>query len=398
MNSILPFSYAAIDFIIDRNQEPIFLEANDLSDGIYVLDIINKYLIENLNLTIKNNLNESLFDKFVYFFKSNYEIFSNGKQLKETFIIYHNKYKKSVQTEELIKIKNTFISKGIQCEIFLPEELNIINNYIFDKKRNIFPQAIFRRTSKFPYFNKNQLIINDPRVRYVTANKYITYITIKEYEKNNNIEIKQPYSILSKNITEVFKAINFLKTEINSEYIVIKPNWLWGGQGIIFVENESEAKCKLKEIDKLINPKFLNYSKLFIVQDYINPFKIKDLNNKYYSFEIRAFLFNLEIIGLIGRIPKQFYETDKPERSNSISNISSGGKWLPIIIEETQEIKIKEFYNDTIINFKEPINSFALVLPLYLYNKIIEISKKIVIAISKKAKRITKSELDSIPF
>lgn len=397
MNSVLPFSYAAIDFIIDRNHEPIFLEANDLGDGIYVLDIINKYLNENLNMIIKINLNESLFDKFVNFFKTNYEIFSNGKQLEKTFIIYHNKYKQNVQTEELIKIKETFISREIQCEIFLPEELNIINNYIFDKKGNIYPQAIFRRTSKLPYFNKDQLIINDPRVRYVTANKYITYIVVKEYEKNN-IKINQPYSILSRSIAEVLKAVNFLKNEAASEYIVIKPNWLWGGQGVIFVKNEYEAESKLREIDKLINPQFTNFGKPFIVQNYITPFKIRNFDNRYYSFEIRVFLFNLEIVGLIGRMPKQYYETDKPERNNSISNISSGGRWLPIIIEEIQEFKIKEFCNDTKISFKEPINPFALVLPLYLYNKIVEISKRIVIAISEKAKKITKRELDSIPF
>jgi len=396
--SIVPFSYAAIDFIIDENLDIYFLEANDLADGLYVLETLRVYLISKFPRLVNTIFKNGLLLEFVDLFKKNYEVFSKGDRLKRVAIIYHNKYKKCVQRDELIQIKETFISEGIDCEIYLPEELSMKSGFLIDLKNSFVPQAIFRRTSKLPLFIDKQLIINDPRIRYATANKYVTYNIVKEYSKSHNVLIKQPQTVLVNDLSCALKAIEMFKKRFRSDILVIKPVWLWGGQGVVFTREVGDAKVKLKQFDKIIDPKFLNYFKPLLVQNFINSFKFQNFNNKYYIFEIRVFLFNLKIVGLIGRIPRYPFNPNKLIRHSLLCNISGGGKWLPILIDDCSNFKVKKIFDNKEIIFEEPINSQALILPHHFYVKISELSKHIVFAISEEAKKIDEEKLSSVPF
>ncbi|MHA1757089.1 MAG: ATP-grasp domain-containing protein [Promethearchaeota archaeon] len=398
-SKLIFFSYATIDFIIDENLNLYFLEANDLADGLYALETIRRYLIKNYPTLIVGFKN--IFFEFVKMFKENYKIYSNGDTLKRVAIIYHNKYRKTAQRDELIEIKKTFILNGIDCEIYLPEELYIEDGFLIDIKNLFIPQMIFRRTSKLPLNINGQLIINDPRVRYITANKYFTYNLIFKYSKKINLLINQPQTILVDNFYNIEKEIEVFIQRFKPDILVIKPVWLWGGQGVIFAKDLNDAKVKFKKYKDLINPKFINYSTPLLIQNFINSYKFLNYDNNEYIFEIRAFLFNYNVVGLIGRIPKNPFNINNLDRQSLLCNISGGGKWLPILIdtnENNENIKVKKILKDNEIIFEEPINPIALILPKSLFVKISDFSKKIALIISEKVLDIDEERLSSIPF
>ncbi len=288
-NTILKkYFLAGIDFLIDKNGDVYFIEANS-SPGLLrffereyktcrpIKDIKNTLKKADFLFIGTKNTNNDKSTK--YYIKKIKEKFGNKnckikniKNLRETTLIKC--------TEQILKLK----SKPI---IFTP----------------------FIKLKKILLENNYQNVINPYPVTNLTLNKSILY---SKLTPTKNFKIPRSYKFETK--AELKKII--INKKLKS--FVIKPNFGQKGKDIQIINN-------LREI-KNIHIK----NGLWIVQEKIEVNKIE---NKFW--DIRSFVINGKFSDCIGRISK-----------NPVVNVCLGGEIFPI--PKKIKIKIKKSSEDVI--------------------------------------------------
>lgn len=392
------FPYAAVDFIIDRRAQIWLLEVNDLPDGPYMIEKVRTALtrlkLDSRYRFLSMNPLTALVELFVRCYRQT----DADTALERLAIVYHNKYKDCTPRTELIKVAELAHQRGIDARLYLPEELAVdAEKTVVDQVTGFVPQLIFRRTSRFPPFDVRQPVMNDPRVRYTASNKFATFLAVNDYAAQAGYLIPQPDSYFAPTIHEALTLIQRLEGLESTTIFVIKPVWLWGGQGVLFMHSSRDAQ---DQIDAELSTKGIHCFKSlapFIVQPMIRSHGFRRRDEQHYAFEVRAMAYGGEIVSLIAR------RAAKPigalNREDSICNLASGGSWVPVLIGGSSSVSQAHLWDDSPeIPFEEPVDSTAICLNQAIYERLRDLTKRIVMAIEIAAAQVTRDQLSHLPF
>ncbi|MCR8432743.1 MAG: hypothetical protein QXH55_02420 [Candidatus Korarchaeota archaeon] len=319
-DAIKNYPYAGLDFLIDDNQNIVFLEANAVPGGISVMENVCKLILENAPGLRKFMPHTEFVKLFTDAALTYYRIIKGGTP---KLVLVTTPYKGDpVLMPERLSIVEEFKRRGVQAVICHRERYTVQDNKILLRagSRFLCPDLIIRRNTIFPK-NVSQPVINKSEVGLITGSKYRTYRIVSDFlSRQKEVALKIPETYFAKSVR---KAIT-ISEEILSrgKEVVVKPNKGERGKDIIFIRSASDAETKLKRA-------FHSKRITLVVQERIQtlPFCRE---GRQYVFDIRTYAYLGQFVGAHIR------RSSVPIGSSSIedygvSNISHGGTYVPLL-------------------------------------------------------------------
>lgn len=364
-----PYLYAGLDFMLDSELNLVFLEANAVPGGIYVMDRANNLLLDNKPSFRDKLIGINLVEKLVL---NSVEYYSKIRNTLPKFIVITTPLVGGLELmPERTKIMSKFQQLGFHATIVNRNKYLIKNNTLYVKlgSRLLKPDLIIRRNTDFPK-NLNQIIINRSEVGIITGSKIRTYNVVSRYiGKTPTFRIPKTY--YAKEKKDIFKYATKLLKE--KKYVIIKPNRGEKGKGIYLVRDTNS-------INSLIHNLPDNTS--YLIQEKIEPYYIRGSEGKF-IFDIRAYVFFGKFVGAHIRRAKNPVGIGSWD-DWGISNIASGGRYVPLLIDSII---------DTIRWNKKPlplkpfksiiVDKYALVIDTKILRNLVEASEMIVNAINE---------------
>lgn len=363
------YPYAGLDFLLDSEYNLVFLEANAVPGGIYVMDRTNdivRTIAPSIRKKISNiSLVQSFVDMCIYYYNKSSEQDSLRRAAITTPIAGA-----PLLMPERCSIADEFRRRNIEAFIVDRSKYFVKHNKFFVKvgAKNIMPDIIVRRNTAFPK-NIRQPTINKSEIGTITGSKFRTYRVIM---KKLDTLVRIPKTFYAKSLNRAIVLAEKMLEECDR--IAVKPNKGEGGRGILFISNASDVESKLK---RMYRGKRIS----LIIQEAIDVLKIK-LNNKQYVFDIRVYAYLGELVGLHIRRPGMPVGGSSAEKS-MISNISRGGRYIPVIMGDSFEIMQWSNRVRRVYPFKNIfVDKYAVVFDYYLLKKLRYVSREIVKSIS----------------
>ncbi len=371
-DSTKEYPYAGLDFLIDSEYNLVFLEANAVPGGIYVMDRTND-IIRSIAPSLRKkilsiNLVKSFVDMCIYYHNK----ITNQDSLS-TVIVTTPIAGSPLLMPERSSIAQEFKKRNIDAFIVDRSKYFVKRNDFFAKigSKNILPDIIVRRNTSFPK-NIRQPTINKSEIGIITGSKFRTYNVVMKKSATLLSAIRIPKTFYAKDPNKALILAEEMLKECDE--IVIKPNRGEGGQDILFISNISDVECKLKRTYK-------GKKVSLLVQEAINTSKIR-IDGKKYAFDIRVYAYLGELVGLHIRRAVIPISSSKSEIS-MISNISRGGRYVPVIAGDSLNIIRWSNMTHRIYPFKKIIvDKYAAIFDECLFNKIKYATKEIVRSIS----------------
>jgi len=277
---------------------------------------------------------------------------------------------------EHMSLVRKFRQRGVETYIVDRRQYHVRGNklYVGIGSKVWVPDIIVRRNTMFPK-NLGQVVVNMSEVGIITGSKYRTYRIVRNYKKKmgGKDTFRLPKSYFARNLNEALsKAEEILE---NHDGVVIKPNKGEGGRDIVFIRKLSELEEKARNLRK-------RESSTFIVQEMINSYRLR-LGREKYLFDIRVYAFLGNFIGCHIRLPKIPFGKGNIE-SWAISNISRGGRYLPVFFDNSISVVKWGSRRRPIPPFKKIIiDNHALCLDKKILSDLIYAMRLIVEALSQ---------------
>jgi glutathione synthase/RimK-type ligase-like ATP-grasp enzyme len=282
------FIFAGLDFLIDKEGGPVFIEANSAPGGLRTYE--------------KLYGNCKPLEELCNFIKERFE--------KPIVAILNVKTKKNLKhilwKYEKMKIYLKNSAKSVNVCFYQDNDFSNFEGVLIDKDhKKIRPDVVLVGTGIFePAIEKYCFAINPISVRHLTGDKFSTYKIIK------NSGIRTPQTYLVKNFEELKKLT---KLKVFEKGFVLKPRY--GGFGKdIFV---CSRKIDINRFKRLVS------TKKFLLQEKI---EINKIDGKFW--DVRVFIVNGKFVGGIKRVSK------KP-----VVNLSKGGVGAKLNEEIIQKVK-----------------------------------------------------------
>lgn len=264
------FLFAGLDFMIDENGEPVFLEANCLPGISFDFKKVTGILPYR-------TLSKEVFEKFTNVCLLHDDLFDDHKQL-DAFL------------KELSR-------QGRINYHYCPAKKQRGENFPFfidNKGKKIKPHCIFE-ASIFDYFLlkyelAGTVVINSLATKSICFDKWLTYKIVEKLKG-----VRYPVTFKINNIDEIK---GYLSSEMFREW-VLKPQFGRQGKGIIFIKDR---------LPKSFNMLYKRHEP-YLIQERIYP---KKYNKNYW--DIRAFIVAGKFIGGYKRVSKK-----------KMTNLHSGG-------------------------------------------------------------------------
>lgn len=377
------FDYASVDFLIDRDGVPVFMEVNDNTLAPYYIEqksnIADMALANNKNLI---NLNNSHLDIFIDSFRKHLSKINKSEFNEDVAIICKRKDHPKAIDQEIEFLLDLFHEHGYRTNMYIKEECTIQNNILYTNLNK--PAVIYRRNFDFPPNNIKQTVVNNLKVRNIANDKYKTHQIVEELIRKKRLKFRQPETYLVEDECSLFKIIKGF--HLRKVDCIAKPNSSYGGNGFYSFMYKYGLGCKDSE-DKLYSIiERLNCGEKYIIQECIRPLGFRS-NNKEYCFDIRVMVYGGRFAGIEGRRSNVPYSLESSMDSSLVTNISSGGIDL-IIMGSTNSDPYGEIASGLDDSYVKELSfnldSNFLVLNEEVCNRLKIVSESIILSIDKK--------------
>lgn len=376
------FNYASVDFLIDKNGIPVFMEVNDNTLAPYYIEqknliaqqaLVGKSELINLNVHHKEAL-VSCFDKY---FDIGYENILHGR--KRIAIICKRRDHPEGIEKEIKYLIQLFQHHGYDAEMYTPEDCEVKQEFIYIKKNNSRPSVIFRRNFSFPPTGIIQPVINDVIVREITGNKYRTHDIVSHLIDKGKVDIRQPETYLVKDQITLLDTIEMFNQKKRD--CIAKPNHSYGGDGFFcFKKNESIMKLESSKKIEIITRR-MAVGEEYLIQEKIESALFKSVDNQNYCFDVRVMIYGGQFAGIEGRRSNHPFNKRSSNDKSLVTNINSGGVDILVLstlnkscFYESRPLLSKD--NMNFINFE--LDSNVLILGDEIYSKVKQASEAIV--------------------
>ncbi|OPZ88322.1 MAG: hypothetical protein BWY74_03192 [Firmicutes bacterium ADurb.Bin419] len=377
------FDYASVDFLIDKNGVPVFMEANDNTLAPFYIEKKNeltKQVLKGSNKFV--NVNSKHKDVFIScfdnYFKRNEIKSKKGKNI--AILCKRRNHPVSIENEiqYLIRLLG---QHGYNAKMCIPEECRIENGYLTIKNDQSIPSLVFRRNFSFPPSGSiKQPVINDLMVRKISGNKFLTHQVIEPLIRNGEAGFRQPKTYHVKDRNSLMDSIGmFVK---NGFDCVAKPNYSYGGDGFFYFSKRESISEENNKIASVISR--IEKGEEYLVQERIETSLFKSGNNKEYCFDIRLMIYGGQFAGIEGRRSDEPFNYKLNEGKSLVTNISSGGKDLLVISSKDESYN---FISERLVTENEvellkfEVDSNVLVLGNKLFSTLKQAAESIVRAI-----------------
>ncbi|WP_206460575.1 ATP-grasp domain-containing protein [Anaerovorax sp. IOR16] len=310
------FKYASVDYMIDKDGFLNFLEVNDNTLAPYFIE--KKSEIVERDTAAGNpifNLNRHHKLLFLDCFRKNLK---EGQQIA---IVCKEKGVKSGIENEVQYIKKLFNQNGFQADIYTPDDFIEQEGELRIKKTGEKPDLIFRRNFSFPESGLSINVINDLCVRNIANDKFKVLQSVRLLEKYFPV-LRVPETYKAEYTEEILKWVFFFQQK--GEDCIIKPNCLYGGQGLLLIKCSDSKEEVYRRIGQ-INPVEGGY----IVQRKIEAARFRSGNSKKYCFDIRCMVYGGRMAGIEGR--RSGVPFAENEEKGLITNIARNGVDLIVV-------------------------------------------------------------------
>ncbi|SFR97076.1 ATP-grasp domain-containing protein [Anaeromicropila populeti] len=374
------FRYASVDFLIEKDGTPVFMEVNDNTLAPYYVELKSKLAgaIERKKPKLENVNSEHLF-KFLNIFRS----VSQELPKKSIAILCKRKDQPLAIEKEIRYLIKLFQKQGYYSEMYIPSDCEIRNNRLYIPKEAYYPDIIFRRNFSFPSEKIEQVVINDLDVRLITGNKYNTHRVINKYLNMSGQSFRQPETYLAANSKELLHIIQMFHSR--GQDCITKPNTSYGGEGFgVFLQNKDNS-FEYKQQMQIIEKHFKNHEE-YLVQEKVDAALFDSNDGKQYCFDLRIMVYNGVFAGIEGRRSSNPLSKGRQAANSLVTNINSGGMDL-LVMQGTEEIV--PYSSQTLLTQDEKssisfdIDSNILILNTKLFNKLKYSAEAIVKAVDE---------------
>ncbi len=374
------YLYAAVDFVIDKNDKAVFIEANDCPLAPYFIELKKK--IWQMQAPCESRFAEinhlsRLLQTFTKFREFDLDRRNN---LFVAIICKSRNLKKAIRQEIdfLIKI---FADNGIRCKWFIPSDVEIRNDILYIKKTNEIPDVVFKRNFNFPNVSIKQPIVNDHNVRNLVNSKHAVYNLLSKYVDENKIAM--PQTFVCNDLDSLVAALYELSSQ--KKNIVLKPNKGYGGNNIFFIDGfkELESTANKNKLNRIVS--LMKEGETFIAQEFIETKLFESDDKKNYRYDLRVMVYNGKFAAIEGRRAKSSY-TSRNITTNFISNIARGGKDLLVVHGDNVAIDTVDLTTNKIGHFE--VDNKAIYLHTDLFHELQEQAEFIVQKIDVEISRI----------
>ncbi len=329
LDNVLHYPFAGLDFLLDEDLNLVFIEANSVPGGLYVMNCTNRLLCD-LAPQLRYYLpGIDFIEVFVDMCICYYE-YIRGRRPRRV-VVTSPVNRPPLLMPERASIASCFRRRGIDCIISDRSKYFVKSNMLHVRLGSLIytPDMIIRRNTGFPK-GLRQIVINTSETGLITGSKFRTYRFVKRYLDS----MPQYKDIFRMPLTHYAKRVRNIRTIAEDmlregKKVVIKPNIGEGGKNIFFVDSFHRLEHVLKKIDRM-------NIRSFVIQEMINTYKVR-INSELYTFDIRAYGLLGEFIGghirLAGRPVGRGAVEDW-----AISNISRGGMYLPVFFDGSLNI------------------------------------------------------------
>lgn len=319
------YPFEGYDFIIGRDKQLYFIEANSVPGGLSVITTVYKILKKHLPPKLLRAA--QFYDRLVLDFAEMsvlYHIFTKN-YYPENVIVTVPKERRGLLSPERAYIAWVFQKLGLKSKMVFTDEIYADGNIIVHKDRfgnEIIPDIIVRRTFNFPK-NIIQTVINPSEIGKITGNKWKSYQIVRDLIRHNdnlrNI-VKVPLTFHAKNSDHAIGMAREL-IEMGKE-VIIKPTNGMGGKGILYISSENELEKKKLHIKERTK---------YVVQEKIDCYPFISTGNNIYAFDVRAYGFMGNLMALQIRRASMPLTIKKIGEDSIVSNISRGGTFVFVI-------------------------------------------------------------------
>jgi len=371
-DAIRNYPYAGLDFLLDENYKLVFLEANAVSGGIYVMEKAFELILDsapNFRLYVEETDFVRLFvDASLTF----YRMLREGYPKK--VLITTPLSGAPLLMPERFSIAQEFRRRGIYAVIANRNNFFVLNGKIAVRlgSRYFYPDLIIRRNTSFPK-NITQPIINSSEVGQITGSKFRTYRVVRDFIKNHKkAPFKLPETYFAKNVDDAISISEDMLSR--GKEVVVKPNKGEKGQDIIFIRSASDAETKLKRA-------FGSKRITLVVQEKIDILTFPRESNRY-AFDIRTYAYLGRFVGAHIRragIPMGQGLVEE----YGVSNVSRGGLYVPILLvpDGPRILKWGDHIRQIYLFKSIKIDNYAFGFDSSLWKKLREATELVVLAI-----------------
>lgn len=385
LKNIRYFNYASVDFLIDKNGMPVFMEVND--------NTLAPFYIEQKNLLTQKvinrqkgliNLNSNHKSAFLACFDNyfNEQLGITGNKEKSIAILCKRRDHPQAIENEINYLIHLFRENGYSADMHTPEDCEINHGQVTIKKNKKVPSVIFRRNFSYPPSGVKQPVTNDLMVRKISGNKFLTHQVIGPLVKSGDTNFRQPKTYYVKDQVSLVKVIE--KFAKNNSDCIAKPNFSYGGDGFFYFsksENILEGNSKINEINER-----LKKGEHYLVQEKIESSLFKSGNNQEYCFDIRLMIYGGRFAGIEGRRSNQPFNSNSNIAKSFVTNINSGGKDLIVMSTQNAEHKYESkrlIFEEDLDSMKFDVDSNILIIRNELFSKLKNAAEAIVKAIDE---------------
>ncbi|HDM23498.1 hypothetical protein DRO02_04260 [archaeon] len=329
------YPYAGFDFLISRDGQLYFLEANGVAAGIayvsFVARQLGRYVVDKRLLKMLMP-NMKLLDRFVQMSITYYRFKTGSEDDKPLVAITYPKHGSKFIEWEIRSIRNAFKNHGIEAYIVNKKNARMgkdgylrirINGY------TLIPDLIIRRTLNFPDRTR-QPMINPREVGEITKDKWITYKVVRDFLKKHpeyegTFKLPETHFISSSNklISRVYDMLDAHGS------VVVKPVDGCGGKGITFIRSRKSVEDRLEPMVERTEKR----KSSIIVQEEVNVMPFQGFDGHMYAFDLRIYgLLGRFAGGHVRRSPLPRGSPDKDLEKKCVSNISSGGAFALLLL------------------------------------------------------------------
>lgn len=384
INRVKYFDYASVDFLIDKNGVPVFMEVNDNTLAPYYINqkswIAQEFLVNNPDLIDPNREHQT--DLVACFAKHLTELPVKPEE-KSIAILCKRRDQPLAITREIQYLIELFRQYGYGAEMYTPDECEVRHGYLYIKKDSSRPTLIFRRNFSFPPVGIKQPVINDLRVRKVAENKYGIHKLVANLINTGEAEIRQPKSYLVKDRNALILAI--ARFGQNGCECIAKPNSSYGGDGFyVFCDEIGKQHQEEKKIESIV--KRLEAGEEYLIQERIETSLFRSGNNREYCFDIRLMTYGGRFAGIEGRRSNQPFSKRTMSEKSLVTNIKRGGIDLLVLSSRDEQYLYKTKCLASLDRVKQvnfELDTNCLVLGQALFSKVKQASESIVKAIDE---------------
>ncbi len=364
------YPYAGLDFLLDEDMRPVFIEANAVPGGIRVMECVNRMIADTCPSLRHSIIGKHPVSDFVDMCVEYHSAIMGS--LPRVAAITSPISGAPLLMPERYSIAREFARRGIEAYIVDRSKYVVIDGSFYVKagRRLISPDIIVRRNTCFPK-KIRQVVINRGEVGMITGSKYRTYRVVRQLlGAHAGGGLRLPRTYFAKGQRQVIRKVKDILER--SEIAVVKPNNGEGGRGIFFVRKLEDLKRRLTAFSDGTS---------FVVQEFVHPASIR-FDGEEYLFDVRVYAYMGRLVGChIRRAPCPV------GRGNmelwAISNISRGGRYVPILVGDSTELVRWSRTSRPVPEFQRIIvEKYAMILDRAIIRRIAKATRRIVEAIS----------------